>query len=253
MPEAILEHAELMMVTEALQSLEAPSERIAHIRATVERDLFGRHSDSFDIDKLAWLTAGISSSRYALGKMQNAKRFGGSHELLSFALSQVSLDGLFLEFGVFSGRTISHIARLSPISTIYGFDSFEGLPETWRPGFPKGAFSVPEMPRVPRNVELIPGWFDRTLPAFCDSHRGEKIAFLHVDCDLYSSTQTIFAQLKSFIALGTIIVFDEYFNYPGWEQHEVKAFKEFCNSNGVHYHYIGLVPHHQQVAVRIIG
>jgi hypothetical protein len=48
-------------------------------------------------------------------------------------------------------------------------------------------------------------------------------------------------------------VFDEYFNYPGWQQHEVRAFAEYCRANAVTYQYIGLVPHHQQVAVRITG
>ena len=28
---------------------------------------------------------------------------------------------------------------------------------------------------------------------------------------------------------GTIILFDEYFNYPNWEQHEFKAFQEFVD------------------------
>ena len=252
MSEAALEPAELITLITALQKLESPGAPAVNIREAVEREVFGRHTDSFNIDKLAWLTAGISSSSYALANMTAAKRCAGSHELLSFAMSEVTLDGLFLEFGVFSGRTISHIARINPHRKIHGFDSFQGLPEAWRHGFPQGAFARRELPHVPDNVELVAGWFDHTLPAFCDSHQGEALAFLHVDCDLYSSTQTIFAQLKSFILPGTIILFDEYFNYPGWEQHEIKAFKEFCESRSIRYRYIGLVPHHQQVAIRII-
>ena len=38
-----------------------------------------------------------------------------------------------------------------------------------------------------------------------------------------------------------------------WKQHEFRAFKEFVRANKVHYEYIGLVPHWQQVAVRILG
>lgn len=248
-----VQNPELVEVTRALQYPQTSLLPQADIRAEMERELFGRRTDSFDVDRLSWLAAGISSAEYALAKMQTAGRFGNNLDLLGFALSQVSLNGLFLEFGVFSGKSINHIAHLRPNSTIHGFDSFEGLPEPWRPGYPKGAFSMRERPRVLPNVELIAGWFDHTLPSFCDDHREEKAAFIHVDCDLYSSTRTIFAELKSLIVSGTIILFDEYFNYPGWEQHEVRAFNEFCGSAGISYHYIGLVPHHQQVAVRIIG
>jgi predicted O-methyltransferase YrrM len=165
----------------------------------------------------------------------------------------IGIDGLILEFGVFAGRTINHIAGLLPGKKVYGFDSFQGLPETWRPGFAKGAFARSELPSVRENVELVVGWFDRTLPTFCDLHPNQKAALLHVDCDLYSSAQTILHNMVSYIAPGTIIVFDEYFNYPGWSDHEYRAFKEFVRANRMQYKYIGLVPHWQQVAVRILG
>ncbi len=76
---------------------------------------------------------------------------------------------------------------------------------------------------------------------------------LNVDCDLYSSTQLIFQQLKVRIVPGTIIVFDEYYNYPGWEMCEFRAFQEYVEVNQVRYDYVGLVAGHQRVAVRIIG
>ena len=38
---------------------------------------------------------------------------------------------LWLEFGVASGRTINYISTFTN-DTVYGFDSFEGLPEKWR-------------------------------------------------------------------------------------------------------------------------
>jgi hypothetical protein len=46
-------------------------------------------------------------------------------------------------------------------------------------------------------------------------------------------------------------VFDEYFNYPGWQQHEFKAWQEFVAASGLSYEYLGLVRNNQQVAVRI--
>jgi predicted O-methyltransferase YrrM len=101
---------------------------------------------------------------------------------------------------------------------------------------------------VPGNVRLHPGWFDATLPEWLKNNPG-PIAFIHVDCDLYSSTRTILALLADRIVPGTIILFDEYFNYPNWEEHEYKAFQEFVTERKVGYRYIGYA--RQQVAVQI--
>lgn len=221
--------------------------------ATVPNGLFGRRIDSFDVDALSWLAAGISSSEYALLKMRHSRRCPDNFSLLTHAISLAPTEGLILELGVAAGHTINHIAALRPQQRIYGFDSFEGLPENWRPGFAKGMFAMPHLPAIAPNVELVVGYFDRTLPTFCAAHRETVVAFLHIDCDLYSSTQTVLSQLRDRIKPGTIIVFDEYFNYPGWQQHEFKAFQEFCEANGVRYDYIAIVPSHQQAAVRVLG
>ena len=69
---------------------------------------------------------------------------------------------------------------------------------------------------MPDNVQLHRGLFDRTLPGWLHDNIG-PVTFLHIDCDLYSSTQSIFKALADRIVPGTIIVFDEYFNYPNWD------------------------------------
>ena len=51
---------------------------------------------------------------------------------------------------------------------------------------------------------------------------------------------------------GTVIVFDEYINYPGWQLDEFKAWKEFVAKHNIEYQYIGYVSKHQKVAVRIL-
>ncbi|MGY2051303.1 class I SAM-dependent methyltransferase [Methylobacterium sp. JK268] len=214
--------------------------------------LFGRVTDSFNVDNLAFLAAAIDSSQYAADHLSNAKRFAGAHDLITYGLSRRELDGLNLEFGVFSGSSINHMARSFRDQTFHGFDSFEGLPEDWRQGFARGAFATGGLPAVENNVNLIKGWFDHTIPGFLDSFKDIPVSFLHVDCDLYSSTKTIFHLLRDRIVPGTVIVFDEYFNYPSWRIHEYRAFKEFVDYYKRSYEYIGLVPHHQQVAVRII-
>lgn len=106
------------------------------------------------------------------------------------------------------------------------------------------------MPTAPRNVELIKGWFSETLPAFATSHR-ETVSFLHVDCDLYLSTRCIFENLGERIGKGCVIVFDEYFNYPGWKEHEHLALQELIRLRDLKYRYEALVPSHQQVCVVI--
>jgi hypothetical protein len=163
-----------------------------------------------------------------------------------------NIQGLFLEFGVFKGKSINFYSSLLPEQKFYGFDSFEGLPEDWGGWcIKKEKFDLKkELPRVNKNVELIPGWFDETLPAFLEKHT-ENVAFLHVDCDVYSSAKTIFKYLGSRIQPGTIIVFDEYFNYPGWQEHEYKVFQEFVRENNIKYEYIA-IGHIQQLAVKIL-
>jgi hypothetical protein len=173
-------------------------------------------------------------------------------ELLHKSIRQIDSNktGIFCEFGVYSGRTINYIAGQIQ-NKIYGFDSFEGLPDRWRDGFPKGTFKTGKLPKVIKNVSLVKGWFNETLPKFLNTHEGQ-IIFMHIDCDLYSSTKTVFNLCKERIKKGTVIVFDEYFNYFGWQDGEYKAFNEFINENNLQYKYIGYNRHGQQLAVKII-
>jgi len=221
------------------------------VRSTVERQLLGRRIDSFDIDRIDFLAAAVTSAAYAQRHMRSTPRHANDLALLKAGLGLVRPPGLVLEFGVASARTTNFIAGLVE-GPVFGFDGFAGLPEDWRPGFGRGAFASKTLPTVAANVELVVGWFDRTLPGFLDTHPG-PVSFAHIDCDLYSSTQTILAQLRNRIVPGTILVFDEYFNYPGWEVHEHRAFAEFITVTGRAYEYVGVVPSHQQVAVRIVA
>lgn len=140
-------------------------------------------------------------------------------------------DGLVVECGVYTGTSINKIGSALPDRKVYGFDSFEGLPESWgRPDmqFDKGAFSTQQkLPPVPDNVLLYKGWFEDTLPAFAMTLQREQIAMLHVDCDLYSSTKCVFDTLGHALAPGCVIVFDELFNYPTYDKHEILALHEF--------------------------
>jgi predicted O-methyltransferase YrrM len=174
---------------------------------------------------------------------------GSKKELLTKAFQRADVSGhrLVCEFGVFTGVSINHLAKMTG-QRVFGFDSFEGLPERWWDGWKVGAFAVPKLPRVRPNVTLIKGWFNQTLPGFLMDNPGD-VGFLHVDSDLYSSAKTIFELLGPRLKPGTVIVFDEYFNYPEWEQGEHKAFTEFLSQTGYSVEYLGYARNEEQLAV----
>ncbi len=104
--------------------------------------------------------------------------------------------------------------------------------------------------RVPGNVSLHLGRFEDTLPPFLTAHQG-PVAFANIDCDLYSSTKTVFDAFAPRIGAGTILAFDEYFNYHNWQQHEFKAFQEYVQANGVRYQYLGFTQSGGSVLLRV--
>lgn len=213
--------------------------------------MFLHHLDGENIERKLQEIALLETAHYVAEHMRDASVFKTDFDLLRHSLDMADFagGGLICEFGVFRGTTINYLAGLTN-ETIHGFDSFEGLPERWRPNFDKGRFKVSSLPNVKKNVTLHKGWFENTIPPFLESHSG-KASFLHVDCDLYSSTKTIFLNFRDRIVPGTVIVFDEFFNYPGWQEGEAKALKEFIEDTGLSYEWIGYCCYHSQAAIII--
>lgn len=172
----------------------------------------------------------------------------------TFALLReiVPAEGLLLEFGVRNGHTLTYLAELFGARRWYGFDSFEGLPEAWHKEEAGSYSALGRLPPMPAHVELIAGWFAETLPPFKAAHP-EPIAFMNVDCDLYSATKTIFDALDRQIVPGTVIVFDEYIGNKTWREDEFKAFQEWVVAHGVRYQYLVASFYSKQVAVRILA
>nr|AEQ20368.1 macrocin-O-methyltransferase (TylF)-like protein [uncultured bacterium CSL1] len=192
-----------------------------------------------------------NSVDYIEGRMPDALGFETQKQMIAYALRQVQVPGHYLEFGVFRGQSIRYMAkRVKPGVTLHGFDSFEGLPEAWAGfGLDSSAFSRQgRLPKVPANVRLYKGWFSQTLPGWVAANPG-PVAFVHIDCDIYSSTVDLLEALAGCFQPGTIVLFDEYFNYPNWERHEFKAWKEFVHKYNVSYEYLAYARH--QVAVRV--
>jgi hypothetical protein len=193
------------------------------------------------------------SANFARQHFAQARVLRDRWEIIDFALVQTRVPGLFLECGVFRGESLNYIARRNKDRTIHGFDSFEGLPEDWRPGYGRGTFKIasPHELAFERNVKIHRGWFSETVNRFAQTCP-ENVAFLHIDCDLYSSTVDILTLLGSRITRGTIILFDEYYNHPGWREHEHKAFVEFVEKSAQEFRYIAYNSASEQVAVEML-
>lgn len=192
----------------------------------------------------------ISKQNYTIDCFVNAHVTGSGawkgyeverRDHLMYAMTHVTIPGCVLEFGVYRGKTITQIAGFLTGRKIWGFDSFEGLPEDWhmvkdtdKIKFPKGAFEVERLPWVPDSVTLVKGWFEDTVPVWKQTNF-DNIAMLHVDCDLYSSTREVLTQLNSQIVPGTVIVFDDMYlwrnpkDYELWYEGEYRALGEWLD------------------------
>lgn len=141
--------------------------------------------------------------------------------------------GTAVEFGVGPGTSTRIIAEHMPV---VGFDSEQGLPEFWRPGYRKGSLKF-ELPRI-SNATLVGGWFDDTLPGFDFGALG-YIGLVHMDADLYSSTATALEHIGPHLRPGCYLVFDEWHGYDGCEAHEQRAWREFADRTGIGWTVVG--------------
>jgi hypothetical protein len=188
---------------------------------------------------------------------------------LGYALELINKEyKIVLEFGVWKGTSISLIRRLLPESyEVFGFDSFQGMPdhesvlvksgkeleiidkvdyiivsdgENTDTLLKAGVFSTGNKVPDVKGVTFIPGWFDDTLPEFVKNVQPQPAALIHIDCDHYESTKTVFKYTTPYIKADTILVFDE------WQMdehvktpfHEKLAFEEWVEENNVKYEFI---------------
>jgi hypothetical protein len=147
-----------------------------------------------------------------------------SVDVFKLALRHVSGERpVYLEFGVFEGRSMrwwsEHLTN--PNARLIGFDSFTGLPEDWRPGLEKGSFATGGPPSFddPR-VSFVQGWFEESLAGLALPAHDQLI--VNIDCDLYTSTDTVLRWLEPHAGPGTLLYFDEFSD----RDHEMRAFFE---------------------------
>ena len=152
-----------------------------------------------------------------------------TNSVLIHMLPQLIEGGFWLEFGVAGGKSITFISKEADKRKdrprVVGFDSFEGLPEIWKPWTKKGAFKQDKIPDVP-GAEFVVGLFSDTLIPWINNQKDIVVTFAHIDCDLYVGAKQALLNIAPFFVNGTIVVFDELVRYKGFEDHEWKALYE---------------------------
>ena len=130
----------------------------------------------------------------------------------------------FMEFGVYHGESMlmwHDLYQKNNLSTIFfGFDSFVGLPQEtvdkntiWDTGyFSTGGIVNSDLSnRV--GVKMITGFYDTSLNEETARLLGDlKVGLVHIDCDTYSSTKTVWEWLLKYdlLACGALIVYDDW-------------------------------------------
>jgi len=170
-----------------------------------------------DLHYAAEVAAVAKSAAFAVENLPFAPTFSHPDETLRHSAGLVAVHGCALEFGVGGGHTLRLMVETLPDRRTVGFDVFTGLPEAWRNGFPAGAFAQEAMPDV--------------------------------QADLYSATKTVLELVGSRLVAGSVVLFDEYFNYPGWQDGEHRAWLEYVDKTGLSFHYAGYTYDHEQVIV----
>ena len=164
------------------------------------------------------------------------------YEFVNSSLSTKPID--YLEFGVYKGASILKWAEINkhPDSRFYGFDTFEGLPESWdnvRLTHPQGTFDIHG--NVPKSndgrVKFVKGLFQDTLRPFLETFTTKNNLIVHNDSDLYSSTLYCLSQMDSILRKGSVLIFDEFFCAP----HEFQAFIDYARAYRRKYRVLGAV------------
>ncbi|MDO8269071.1 MAG: TylF/MycF/NovP-related O-methyltransferase [Candidatus Levybacteria bacterium] len=158
--------------------------------------------------------------------------------------------GDYYEFGVFKGYSLYYAQMLSsryyPQMNIYGFDSFEGIPELkegdQKKEFYPGQFAVSKE-NVIRNIKrkggdikkikLIKGFFyDSLNKKTKKKYIMKKASIINLDSDLYSSAVDVLKFCKTLLMKDTVILFDDWNSFSGEKPSgEERAFEEFLRTN----------------------
>lgn len=140
----------------------------------------------------------------------------GSDKQQSIAkLARSAPAGALAECGVYRGGILKMLASAHPDRTVYGFDTFDGLPaDMWKQDEPHsvGEFDDTSLRFVHEqigdciNIILVKGLFPKSATYYGD----EKFALVHIDFDFYESTKAAIDWFLPRMVDGGVMIFDDY-------------------------------------------
>ncbi len=125
------------------------------------------------------------------------------------------------ECGVYRGGSLRLLARALPDKTVWGFDTFAGMPAEMVRDFDahgEGDFGDTSYEQVAaflrdlNNVRLVPGVFPES---FAQVPPDEKFCLIHLDCDQYDSYHAALDFFLPRLVEGGFIVIDDYTHCEG--------------------------------------
>ena len=211
------------------------------------------HAMLKDIRVPAQFEAAASSAAWLHEHADRAPNYARRPELLQALVPLVPAGGDFAEFGVFKGAVTWLMRPQFPDRAYHAFDSWLGVPEAMSLAVSKFAFDLGgAVPDLPPDTTTHAGWFEDTIPKWRQQFDA-PIAFAYIDCDLYESVCTVLEGLADRVRHGTILVFDDWYNFPNWQAHSVKATKEWTQRHGFQMEPLGFTLLEHSGAFRIAG
>lgn len=177
---------------------------------------FGDLREKVVADPLYQEAMGLATGRTIMAEFNRMNIF----LIMRFFLKSVE-RGHIVEFGSYLGGNAIFMAyvaaKLHPGMKVYALDSFEGMPPTDKnvDAHNKGDFSGVDLEELRSfagksglaNLEFVKGYFEDTTPGVLDA--AGKICLAHIDCDILPSVRYSYEVVKSRMAAGGYLVFDD--------------------------------------------
>lgn len=155
-----------------------------------------------------------------MGQALGMQDFPRLVSLATNLLPLTHVPGAMVEFGCNKGLTAAFLSSLAPGRALWVYDSFQGFPEN-SDGHRTGdlACTEEEVRKTFTDAgvpipDIVPGFFSKINPPLDLPYR---IAFAHIDCDLFSSTFNALHHVWPRMSPGGVIVVDDYGDtrFPG--------------------------------------